>query len=229
VARVCEKKALSRALLLCRPPRHASPHHDARARRGLRNVPRCRAFLFIKHDWTMELNGHVEAKKICLSRKWIRDCSVRLLAVRFTSRDACSPPSVAIKERSLLSANTQHTATTASCLQSFALPHNLPHPVLRRAPRARTVGLRNPVSCDPVWERGDKVFGERSAHLLASSSSRTPTRTTSSPTRTSSPTSTTSSVTCLSLTATATAVLHPHRLQHRMSSWSSLVCFSFSD
>jgi hypothetical protein len=41
---------------------------------------------------------------------------------------------------------------------------------------------------------------------------------TSSPTRTSSPTSTTSSATCLSPTTTPTAALHPHRLQHRMSS-----------
>jgi hypothetical protein len=89
---------------------------------------------------------------------------------------------------------------------------------LRRAPRAGTVGLQNPVSCDPIRERGDKVFGERSARLLASSSSRTPTRTTSSPTRTSSPTSTTSSATCLSLTTTPPAVLLPHRLQQRMSS-----------
>src|SRR5438105_2716146 len=36
------------------------------------------------------------------------------------------------------------------------------HPVFRRAPRDRTVGLRNPASCDPVRERGDQVFGERS-------------------------------------------------------------------
>jgi hypothetical protein len=186
--------------------------NDARARRGLRNVPWCRAFLFITHDWTTELNGHVEAETIWLSGKLIRDRSVRLLAVRLASRAACSPPSVAIKERSLLSANTHHTATTASCLQNFALPHSLSHPVLRRAPRAGTVGLWNPVSCDPVWERGDKVFGERSARLLASSSSRTPTRTIFSPTRTSSPTSTISSATCLSPTTTPTAVLHPHRL-----------------
>ena len=38
---------------------------------------------------------------------------------------------------------------------------SLPHSVARRAPRDGTVGLRNPVSCDPVRERGDKVFGER--------------------------------------------------------------------
>nr|XP_051192286.1 uncharacterized protein LOC127305803 [Lolium perenne] len=36
------------------------------------------------------------------------------------------------------------------------------HPVYRRAPLDRTAGLRNPVSCAPVRERGDKVFGERS-------------------------------------------------------------------
>ena len=35
------------------------------------------------------------------------------------------------------------------------------HPVLRRAPRDGTVGLRNPATRDPVRERGDKVFGER--------------------------------------------------------------------
>ena len=38
----------------------------------------------------------------------------------------------------------------------------LPHPVFRRAPRDGTVGLRNPASCDPVRERGDQVFRERS-------------------------------------------------------------------
>ena len=32
---------------------------------------------------------------------------------------------------------------------------------MRRAPRAGTVGLRNPVSSSPVREKGDKVFGER--------------------------------------------------------------------
>ena len=30
-------------------------------------------------------------------------------------------------------------------------------------PRVGTIGLWNPVSCDPVRERGDKVFGERSS------------------------------------------------------------------
>ena len=38
---------------------------------------------------------------------------------------------------------------------------SLLHPVFRRAPVEGTVGLRNPASCDPVRERGDQVFGER--------------------------------------------------------------------
>ena len=38
---------------------------------------------------------------------------------------------------------------------------SLPHSVARRALREGTVGLRNPVSRDPVRERGDKFFGER--------------------------------------------------------------------
>ena len=38
---------------------------------------------------------------------------------------------------------------------------SLLHPVFRRAPVEGIVGLRNPASCDPVRERGDQVFGER--------------------------------------------------------------------
>ena len=38
---------------------------------------------------------------------------------------------------------------------------SLLHPVFQRAPVEGTVGLRNPASCDPVWERDDQVFGER--------------------------------------------------------------------
>jgi hypothetical protein len=38
----------------------------------------------------------------------------------------------------------------------------LPHPVLRRAPRAGTVGLRSPNAWDwPVRESGDKGFGKQ--------------------------------------------------------------------
>src|SRR5438105_7064560 len=48
----------------------------------------------------------------------------------------------------------------------------LPHPVLRRAPQDGSVGLRNPSARDPVRERGDKVFGERS-HATTGFSSNT--------------------------------------------------------
>ena len=37
---------------------------------------------------------------------------------------------------------------------------SLLHPSFRRAPGEGTAGLRNPASRDPVWERGDQVFGE---------------------------------------------------------------------
>src|SRR5438132_12386012 len=49
----------------------------------------------------------------------------------------------------------------------------LPHPVFRRAPRDETVGLRNPASCDPVRERGDQVFRERSRATIGISSDTT--------------------------------------------------------
>src|ERR1041384_7312441 len=38
---------------------------------------------------------------------------------------------------------------------------SLLHPFLRHAPLGGTAGLRNPASRDPVRERGDQVFGER--------------------------------------------------------------------
>ena len=38
---------------------------------------------------------------------------------------------------------------------------SLLHPSFRRAPVEGTAGLRNPASRDPVRERGDQVFGER--------------------------------------------------------------------
>ena len=38
---------------------------------------------------------------------------------------------------------------------------SLLHPSFRRAPGEGTTGLRNPASRDPVRERGDQVFGER--------------------------------------------------------------------
>src|SRR4051812_40689069 len=38
---------------------------------------------------------------------------------------------------------------------------SLLHPFFRRAPQEGTAGLRNSTSRDPVRERGDQVFGER--------------------------------------------------------------------
>jgi hypothetical protein len=38
------------------------------------------------------------------------------------------------------------------------------------APRRETAGLRSPASCDPVRERGNQVFGERSSATAGSSS-----------------------------------------------------------
>ena len=42
------------------------------------------------------------------------------------------------------------------------------HPSFRRAPGEGTAGLRNPASRDPVWERGDQVFGERTCATAGS-------------------------------------------------------------
>ena len=58
-----------------------------------------------------------------------------------------------------------------------------------------------------VREKGDKVFGERSARLLTSSSRTPRTSTTTSPTTTSSPTLTTFSTTWLATTPTPSPVL----------------------
>ena len=118
---------------------------------------------------------------------------------------ALSPPSLApIKGRSLLperctrtSSSSRHRFHSLSCC-------SLPHPGLRRAPRVGTVGLRNSTSLSPVQEKGDKVFGERSARLLTSSS-RTPT--TTFPTTTSSPMSTTFSTTWQARTPTPSPAL----------------------
>ena len=47
--------------------------------------------------------------------------------------------------------------------RSRSLRHHasLLHPSFRRAPQEGTAGLRNPASRDPVRERGNQVFGER--------------------------------------------------------------------
>ena len=42
------------------------------------------------------------------------------------------------------------------------------HPSFRRAPGEGTTGLRNPASRDPVRERGDQVFGERTRATASS-------------------------------------------------------------
>ena len=99
----------------------------------------------------------------------------------------------------------RHASSTKVC--SFRHPlasRFLTTPSLRHAPHVGTVGLQNRTSLSPVREKGDKVFGERSARLL-NSSSRTPM--TTSPTTTSSPTSTTSSTTRLAKMSTPSRVL----------------------
>ena len=86
-------------------------------------------------------------------------CSVQSLPVRFISRRYLFASSRVYKrEVAPLQRNTPtHGAYT---FQSIEQSPDLPHPVLRRAPRAGTVGLRNRASSSPVWEKGDKVFGE---------------------------------------------------------------------
>ena len=82
---------------------------------------------------------------------------------------ALSPPSpVPIKERSLLSGETHQNIIFLSPPISWALRywHDLCHPGVRHAPQVGPVGLRNPASLSPKQEKGDKVFGERSARLL---------------------------------------------------------------
>ena len=59
-----------------------------------------------------------------------------------------------------LAATTRYMVSHRSRTLRRRLP-SLLHPVFRRAPVKVTVGLRNHASCDPVRERGDPVFGER--------------------------------------------------------------------
>jgi hypothetical protein len=60
-----------------------------------------------------------------------------------------------------LGLNASHAVShPVSRLQSFAPPLHLLHPLFWHAPDDRTVGLRNPASCEPVRVRGDQVFGE---------------------------------------------------------------------
>ena len=149
-------------------PRHTTPRHDAP-----RVVGMSRADVY----WTLNSDGAP-----------LRPLPVRFVSLRcFTSRRSlfASFSCAYIREVAPLQRDTTEAplplATKFRPLRCCCV---LPHPVLRRAPQVGTVGLRE--SCTG---KGDKVFGERSARLLAASS-----RTIRSPT-TSFLTSTTSSTT----------------------------------
>ena len=122
---------------------------------------------------------------------------------------ALSPPSLApIKGRSLLP--ERRTRTSSSSRHKFLSTALL----LRSSPSrlaACTAGRDSrppkPHSLSPAREKGDKVFGERSARLLAASSRTIRSPTTTSPTTTSSPTSTTSATTWLERMSTPSPVL----------------------
>ena len=121
-------------------------------------------------------------------------CTLRLLPVRFislvlfSSQRSLSPPSLAhIKGRSLLP--KRRTRISSSYRHKFLSTALLDS----RPPR--------PHLLSPVREKGDKVFGERLARLLAASS-----RTIRSPTTTS-PTSMTSSTTWQARTPTPSPAL----------------------
>ena len=104
---------------------------------------------------------------------------------------ALSPPSLApIKGRSLLSERRTRTTSFSRhrFLSTALLPRSSPSR-LAACTAGRDSRPPKPYSLSPVREKGDKVFGERSARLLTSSS-----RTPRTPTTTSL-TSTTSSTT----------------------------------
>ena len=120
-------------------------------------------------------------------------CSLHLRPFVSPPAATLSPPSLApIKGRSLLSERRTRTTSssrhrflsTALLLRSF--PSRLAACTARRDSRPP-----KPHLLSPVREKGDKVFGERFARLLAASSRTIRSPTTTSPTTTSSPTSTT--------------------------------------
>ena len=149
-------------------------------------------------------------------------CSLHLLLFVSPPVAALLPPSLApIKGRSLLSA--RRTRTTSSSRHRFLSTALL----LRSSPSrlaACTAGRDSrppkPHSLSPVREKGDKVFGERSARLLAVSSRAIRSPTTTSPTTTSSPTSTTSSTTWQARTPTPSPVLLLQLLSRTCSCFS---------
>ena len=151
---------------------------------------------------------------------------LRLLPVRFvslvlfSSQRSLSPPSLApIKGRSLLL--ERRTRTSSSSRHKF-----LSTALLLRSSSSRLAACTarrdsrppRPHLLSPIREKGDKVFGERSARLLAASSRMIRSPTTTSPTTTSSLTSTTSSTTWLARTPTPRPV---HLLLFRTFSYSS--------
>jgi hypothetical protein len=163
-------------------PPPASPHHDSRAAVWGNASSRDILSFFAKH----ELKHYVVVDMNIVA------CSVRLLSVRFLYHcNLFASSYVPIKERLPLYRNTHKSAQPPG---SEALRWSRSSPShLVVCTVIGTVGLWNPVSCDLVRGSGDKVFGERFARLLVSSSSRT--LTSSSPTRTSSRTSEASTMT----------------------------------
>jgi hypothetical protein len=163
-------------------PPPASPHHDSRAAVWGNASSRDILFFFCQ-AWT---------ETLC--------CSGHEYCCMFSSPSARSFPLPLQPVRLLLCAYKREVAPlqkhtqkrTATWFWSFALIKIFPSH-LAVCTAIGTVGLWNPVSCDVLRENGDKVFGERFARLLVSSSSRT--LTSSSPTRTSSRTSEASTTT----------------------------------
>jgi len=135
------------------------------------------------------------------------DCSLHLRLFVSPPVTALSPPSLApIKGRSLLP--ERRTRTTPS-LAIGSISELLLSSSSRLAACTARRDSRPPKPhlLSHVREKGDKVFGERSAQLLAASSRTIRSPTTTSPTTTSSPTSTTSSTTWQARTPTPSLAL----------------------
>jgi hypothetical protein len=196
--------SMRRELLHARSSSSATCLASSRRTRAPRfaGMPRAKTFCPFCHAW-MEFKWLQKMKHFVVVDMNTAGYSVRLLFLRFLfQRSLFASSCVPINERSHFSRNTRiqhHHLVPKLCTDQ-----DLPHPILRRAPRVGTVGLRNLASRDPVWESSDKVFGERSARLLASSSSQN--RMSSSPTRTSSRTSPACTTTWARTTATWTGL-----------------------
>ena len=130
-------------------PRHATPRlASSRRAAGCGNEPsRCLNFCHALRVYERPLGSWNVFAVVDIEYE---RCTLRLLSVRFisrvpfSSRRSLSPPSLApIKGRSLLL--ERHTRTSPSSRHQFQSLRCccLPHPGLQRAPRVRTVGLRN--------------------------------------------------------------------------------------